>query len=812
MHAIRQVSSDDLMYEAARSALRCIPVNGHDLRFRIACALKSAFGEEGRVLWDTWRGERGSDKADSDWRSIDPTGEIGIGTLFHLAKENGWRGHRTDSNHIVPSPKRTITAEVFDRNEVLDDSGRERERTAEIAAKVLKAASPAQSSHPYLQRKCIPALSTLYEIAIDDLVCVTGYVPKSKEIELKGRVLAIPVNQEGQWSTLELIDEAGRKSALRGRGTKSGGFWATKELPADDETTETLLVGEGVATVITATVATEHIGIATLSSGNLRKVCEQLRGRYRNADIVVLADLERISGEPDSHALDAARTVSGRIAIPDFGSSRDHSQTDFNDLSRSVRIEVISQLINGAQPLSLDAGHGSKKSITLPADTDTPVSDDELTQRFTGRHKNDFRYVAALGRWLIWSGTHWAHDDSKAVFDAIRQSCRLDLGLALTGVTKESDRKRMRERLGGAATIAAVERLASADRVHAITNDALDADPWLLNTPTGAVDLRTGRFRPNDPRDLCTKVTAATPRGECPMFRLVLERVLPDQRERDYVQRLIGYTLTGTVKEHVVALAYGTGANGKSLIFSAIKYALGDYAITLGSEVLMESHNDRHPTEIAVLRGARMALCSEVDSGRRWNETRVKRLSGGDPITARLIARDPFEFQPSHKLVLLANAKPGIRVVDEAIRRRIHLIEFPVTIPEAERDASLPEKLKAEAGGILAWALEGCLDWQTDGLQPPDSIIAATSAYLDREDVIAEWISECCRPVGQVSLSDAHASYRDWAERNGHPVIGRNTFGDQLEAHGIPRIAIRARVWAFKGLSIVSHREKRHVG
>ncbi len=446
------------------------------------------------------------------------------------------------------------------------------------------------------------------------------------------------------------------------------------------------------------------------------------------------------------------------------------------------------------------------------ADNESPVSDDELARRFTSRHYDDFRYVAAFRRWYIWRKTHWIHDESKATFDAIRQSCRLDLGLALTSITKEGDRKRTRERLGGAATIAAVERLVSADRAHAITSDFLDADPWLLNTPAGTVDLRTGRLQPHDPRDLCTKVTAATPSGECPMFLRVLERVLPDPRERDYLQRFVGYMATGVIKEHVVALAYGTGANGKSLIFNAIKYAFGDYAITLGSEVLMESHNDRHPTEIAVLRGARMALCSEVDSGRRWNEARVKRLSGGDQITARLIYRDPFEFQPSHKLILLANAKPGIRVVDEAIRRRIHLIEFRVTIPEAERDASLPEKLKAEAGGILAWAIAGCLDWQAGGLQPPDSILAATATYLDREDVIAEWINECCRPIGQVSLSAAHSSYREWAERNGHQVIGRNTFGDQLEAHGFRRVEIRARNWAFNGLSVHSQQEKRHVG
>ena len=380
MNAVRQENPDDQVYEKARSALQRIPVGGHDERFRIACALKSEFGEAGRVLWDTWRGERGSDKADSDWRSIDPIGEIGIGTLFHLAKENGWRERRTDSNHFAPSPKRSITAEVFDRTEVFDGSGSEPRRTAEIAAKVAKAASSAQPSHPYLQRKGIPALSNLYEIDINDLAGITGYVPQSKGVELKGRVLAIPVNKEGQLSTLELIDEFGRKSALRGRGTKSGGFWATQELPADGETTDTLLVGEGVATVITATIATAHIGIATLSSGNLCKVCEQLRGRYKNADIVVLADLGKDSEEPDHHALEAARRVSGRIAIPDFGGSRDRSQNDFNDLSAVVGLEAIRQIIDGAAIPTATHDDGQSLLVRLPGDFSPKLDDHALVQ------------------------------------------------------------------------------------------------------------------------------------------------------------------------------------------------------------------------------------------------------------------------------------------------------------------------------------------------------------------------------------------------------------------------------------------------
>ena len=446
------------------------------------------------------------------------------------------------------------------------------------------------------------------------------------------------------------------------------------------------------------------------------------------------------------------------------------------------------------------------------ADNDGPISDDELARRFTGRHGDDFRHVATLGRWFKWSGSHWKQEDSLAVVDAARASCRLDLGQALVDLEKPHERKQLRSKLGAAPTVFAVERLARSDRRHAVTVDALDADPWHLNTPGGLLDLRTGALRPSNPSDLITKSTAAAPMPDYPIFQRVLERALPDVEVRDYVQRLIGYCISGVVREHIVALCYGAGGNGKSVIFNAVRYALGDYGVTLGSEVLMESHNDRHPTEIAVLRGARLALCSEVDSGRRWNEARLKRLSGGDPITARLISRDPFEFQPSHKLIMLANAKPGLRTVDEAIRRRIQLIEFSQTIPPDQRDPTLPEKLKAEAGGILTWALKGCLDWQADGLRPPQAVLDATDRYLDQQDAVAEWMRDCCRLIGDESLTTLHGSYRDWCRANGVAEVGRNTFGDQLEARGIRRVEVRKKVWLFVGISVAPRTEARHAG
>jgi putative DNA primase/helicase len=241
----------------------------------------------------------------------------------------------------------------------------------------------------------------------------------------------------------------------------------------------------------------------------------------------------------------------------------------------------------------------------------------------------------------------------------------------------------------------------------------------------------------------------------------------------------------------------------KGTIAHAMRRALGDYGLEIAAETVMESYNDRHPTELAVLRGARFVVASEIDSGRRWNESRLKRLTGGDPISARFVAKDLFEFEPSHTLLIIGNTKPGLRSVDEAIRSRLHLVSFEVTIPESERDPTVPDRLKAEYGGILAWALAGCLEWQKNGLAPPHAVRAATSAYLTGEDMLQAWIDECCERTGQITLAAAHRSYRTWCDNNGSPPLGRNSFGDQLEAKGHQRgTDSRNKTPVFAGLSL----------
>lgn len=466
-----------------------------------------------------------------------------------------------------------------------------------------------------------------------------------------------------------------------------------------------------------------------------------------------------------------------------------------------MTVDVVTKI--GA-PRSLKTANGLRGQPSEVRAEPIGLSDDELALLFSQRHADELRYVPAWDRWLVWDGSRWAHDERRQVFDMARALCREILAKQLDrSDLTPPQRDTLRHRFGSASTIWAVVKLAGSDSRHTVAVDQLDADPWMLNTPAGTFDLRTGTPFNHDPSDLFTKCTAASPVGDCPMFLAMLERVLPDREVRDYMQRLAGYALTGSCREHALAFLWGAGRNGKSTLAHVLRRALGDYAVEIAPDVFMESHHEQHPTHLAVLRGVRFAVAAEIDSGRRWNESRLKRLTGGDPISARYIGRDLFEFEPTHTLVIVGNAKPGLRSVDEAMRARLHLVEFGVTIPADERDTALPERLSNEYGGILRWAIAGCLEWQKQGLNPPAAVRAATATYLEGEDMLTAWIDECCERTGQVTLQAAHKSFCEWCERNGAFVLGRNNFRDQLEARGFKKDKeSRSRKPIFVGLSL----------
>jgi putative DNA primase/helicase len=431
--------------------------------------------------------------------------------------------------------------------------------------------------------------------------------------------------------------------------------------------------------------------------------------------------------------------------------------------------------------------------INRPAE----YADDALARRFTEQYGNDLRYTAAWGRWSLWNGTCWLPDESLYVIDLARAVCR-------TAASAEKPQAALR--IASAQTIAAVERLARADRRHAATVDQWDSDPWLLNTPGGVVDLRSGIVRAAERKNYMTKITAVAPGGECRLFRSFLSRITAGNEElQRYLQRMCGYILTGVTREEAMFFLYGTGANGKSKFLGAIAGLMGDYAKPAPIETFIASKNEHHPTDLAGLRGARLVTAIETEDGRRWAESKIKALTGGDPISARFMRQDFFEYVPQFKLIIAGNHKPGLRSVDEAVRRRFNLLPFTVTIPPSERDLELGEKLRAEWGGILQWMIEGCLAWESEGLQAPKAVSDATKDYLASEDVLARWIEDRCDVNGKhwTPATALFTDFRAWCEPNQEYAGSQKSFSQNLESHGFaPKPTRKAK--GFIGIGLVT--------
>jgi putative DNA primase/helicase len=397
--------------------------------------------------------------------------------------------------------------------------------------------------------------------------------------------------------------------------------------------------------------------------------------------------------------------------------------------------------------------------------------DDAIADAFAEEHRHDLRYVAAWGKWFEWNKGCWREETTHKVFDLIRKTCKAQ-GIENARMAKMT---------------ADVHFLSRADRRLAATADQWDADPWLLNTPDIMVDLRSGALRKHDPLAYCTKITASGAHGDCPKWKSFLRRITGGDEELvAYLQRTFGYCLTGDASEHAMFFAHGAGANGKTVLMSTVSGILGDYALATPIETFTESKTDRHPTELARMRGARLVTATETESGRFWAESRLKEITGGERIAARFMHKDFFEYQPQFKPWISGNHKPRLRSVGEAMRRRVNMIPFPVTIPKEERDPQLAAKLKDEWPGILQWMIDGCLDWQEHGLTSPEAVTKATDAYFAGEDGYSEWIADRCEVVRGHwgSSSKLFASWKDWAEKAGLHAGNTKQFREEMERLG----------------------------
>ncbi|MDP2431812.1 MAG: phage/plasmid primase, P4 family [Pseudomonadota bacterium] len=424
-------------------------------------------------------------------------------------------------------------------------------------------------------------------------------------------------------------------------------------------------------------------------------------------------------------------------------------------------------------------------------------TEDALALTFTRRYQGDWRYIAAWGKWLMWDGQRWRAEETLEATHLIRQVCR--------HASLHASNPKVAAKLAGASTVGGVERLAKSDRKHAATTDEWDADIWLLNTPGGVVDLRTGRMRPHERTDLMTKITTATPRGQCPNWLVFIDQIAEGNQDWvRYLQKVLGYCLTGSTQEHALFFLYGTGANGKSVFVNTIFTILGDYAANAPMDTFMETRTDRHPTDLAGLRGARFVAATETEQGRRWKESKLKEITGGDRVSARFMRQDYFTYTPQFKLLIAGNHKPAIRNIDEAMRRRLHLIPFALTVPPEKRDPKLQERLLTERDGILAWVVEGCLAWQREGLKPPKVVVEATNEYFEAEDILGRWLEECCvqHPNAKALTVDLFNSWKDWSEANGEFVGTQRRFADLLLTKGFQkwRNAVGSR--GYQGIGV----------
>lgn len=377
-------------------------------------------------------------------------------------------------------------------------------------------------------------------------------------------------------------------------------------------------------------------------------------------------------------------------------------------------------------------------------------SEDAFARAFTAQTRQRRRYDVNRGRWFDYDGTRWIEDHLGASKYEMRQ------------ITKTLGADDPAKYCKNSAVNGALA-LAASDPAHAVAADIWDSENMLFGTPSGTVDLRTGEIRRAMPDDYITKLAGCAPeKGDPKRWLQFLEEATAGDRDlMRFLQQMFGYCLTGLIEEHALFFIYGAGGNGKSVFLNLLIRVLGDYAKTAAMTSFVSTRNEQHPTDMAGLVGARLVTASETEEGKKWAENKIKQLTGGDPITARFMHKDFFTYTPNFKLIIVGNHAPALDNVDDAMRRRMNIIPFthkPVT-----PDRKLEEKLWAEAGQILNWAIQGCLDWQANGLLRPEAVKAATGEYFAQQDLFTTWVEERCERDGTY-LETPMALFRDWSE------------------------------------------------
>jgi putative DNA primase/helicase len=449
------------------------------------------------------------------------------------------------------------------------------------------------------------------------------------------------------------------------------------------------------------------------------------------------------------------------------------------DLDGGVPEGVIAELEAESRHSTID--------VRLPEAAQTDLGNARL---FAELHNSRFRFVPAARKWLVWSRGRWRADETGEARRAAKEIARR---LLVEAAQREHEEQRKRA-LRWALTSQSEQRLramltvAESEPELVLAADQLDADPWLLSVANGTLDLRTGTLRPHDPAQLISLGSEVIfdPTAACPRWLRFLEEVFDGDRELiEFVQRAAGYSLTGDTREHALFVLHGSGANGKSTLMETLERLPGGLARTSAFDTFMRTRDKGTRNDLARLQRARLVAASESGEGRRLDEATVKTLTGGDTIAARFLYGEFFEFRPEFKLWLVTNHRPRVDGDDDAIWRRLRLIPFEVSFIGRE-DRNLRPTLERELPAILAWAVQGCLAWQREGLGMAGAVESATREYREDEDVLGAFIEERCELglAEEVEAATLRTAYEAFCKELGERPLTASALGKRLARRG----------------------------
>lgn len=433
-----------------------------------------------------------------------------------------------------------------------------------------------------------------------------------------------------------------------------------------------------------------------------------------------------------------------------------------------------------------------QRSKKAPRNSDAPevLTDTDIANaaRLARRHGQDIHFTVERG-WLVYDGKRWAVDEKVVQIQALAKDAALAIFEEIKDAPNRDEVYRHARKSQSKQSIEAMIYLARSEEGIFTRLSKFDADPMLLNVQNGTLDLKTGTLRPHHRDDLLSMLVPVEfdVSARCELWETFLRRITGDSTElHEYLSRLVGYLLTGSTSEQVLHFLYGLGANGKSVFCEVVAELLGEYAIVASPELIMTRRHAGIPNDIARLRGARCVLMNETSQGSRFDEAKLKDLTGGDKLTGRFLHAEFFDFMPTHKLIIRGNHKPAISGTDEGIWRRLRLVPFTVEIPAEEQDRGLIEKLRAELPGILRWAVKGCLEWQRIGLNPPGAIIDAVSRYRTESDTLGRFIDENCEQskLAQVRSSIFFQRYQHYTEKAGERWMPAKDLPHEMQRRG----------------------------